>query len=81
MICVDISKNKQRFYYLALTVSLFNIVLVRAWGRIGNQTRVKEEWYDDMESALTQANRIFRQKCTRGYVEVKDFTSFKWRVM
>lgn len=79
LVNIDLAKNKKRYYYLALTTSLFNIVLVRAWGRIGSRSRVKEDWFDEMNDALVHANRIFRQKCSRGYIEVDDIRDFNGR--
>lgn len=68
---VDDSKNCRRVYLLQVDATLFNVMVLRAWGRIGQKkVRVKEEWYESMGEALRQANRIYRQKIGRGYVEV-----------
>lgn len=73
LVQIDPARNRRRIYLLEASHGLFHMVLRRSWGRIGSRMRSKEEWYEDISEAITQANRIYRQKLSRGYVEVLDY--------
>ena len=60
--------NRQRFYNIAVTPTLFDgWAVVREWGRIGQPGTVRETWFDT-EAAAIQAGATMRQrKERRGY--------------
>lgn len=69
MIKINPMLNQKRIYFLEIQQGLFHFIVIRAWGRIGQKVRCKEEWYEDMEIAIKQANRIYIQKAKKGYIE------------
>lgn len=65
---VDPSKNMARFYALSLQRSLFGeVLLVRCWGRIGAQGRLRSDWFDTECAALEALDRLKKSKAKRGY--------------
>ena len=62
--------NRWRFYRIEVMPGLFCQILSRAWGRIGCNVHVKEEFYDSVDNALRRANELYSIKSRRGYQEV-----------
>lgn len=69
LVLINPAKNRRRIYFLEICQGLFHVVLSRAWGRIGYRVRCKEEWYTEIEDAVREANRLYRQKTRKGYQE------------
>lgn len=72
LVMIDPALNRRRVYFIEIIQGLFDVILFRAWGRIGNRVRCKEEWYAKIDEALKEANRLYREKVRKGYKEV-DF--------
>jgi predicted DNA-binding WGR domain protein len=72
MISVIPARNRWRFYRIEIMPGLFSLILSRAWGRIGCNVRIKEEYYGSLEDATERANRLYQKKIRRGYQEVKS---------
>lgn len=72
MLCIQPELNRRRFYRLEVAPGLFSPVVIRSWGRIGCRIRVKVYFHDDMESALADANALYRRKVRRGYAETRE---------
>jgi len=67
---VDESRNMRRFYRLCLQPTLFGeVMLVRNWGRIGTNGRVKFATFEAAEDAEEMRDRIELSKRRRGYVD------------
>ncbi len=65
---IDVSRNMARFYAMHLTPTLFGeIAVVRNWGRIGGQGRVRSDIFTSPEEARTAVERLHAQKSRRGY--------------
>ena len=72
MVSIQPELNRRRFYRLEVAPGLFSPVVIRSWGRIGCRIRVKVYYYDDIESALADANSVYRRKSRRGYTETRE---------
>lgn len=60
--------NIWRFYTLTLAPDLFGgVILVREWGRIGQDGTVRRRHFADEAAAVQELNRIARRKIRRGY--------------
>ena len=67
----DPSQNMQRFYTLSVQPSLFGgQSLVRTWGRIGSNGRLRIDLYADTNAAVQALNALARAKRARGYIEL-----------
>lgn len=44
----------------------------RCWGRIGDEGTLKEHRVSDAKAAKKEAEKVFRQKISKGYIEQKD---------
>lgn len=65
---VDPETNKYRFYRLRLMPDLFGVVsLLREWGRIGTQGRLKVELFANAGQATDAMLAAYRSKQKRGY--------------
>ena len=68
MIRVDPSKNMARWYEIDLQPGLFgDCSVTRYWGRIGAQGQKLETWLTTDVEAKAVADRLGRQKASRGY--------------
>lgn len=66
--CVDLARNKQRFYKMAVQPTLFGEwELMREWGRIGRAGRVRHDVYASAGAALDALAKLAKQKSRRGY--------------
>lgn len=74
LVMINPSLNRRRVYFIEIFQGLFDVVLYRAWGRIGYRVRCKEEWYAKIEDAVKEANRLYREKVRKGYREIKAVT-------
>lgn len=64
----DPAKNMARFYRLAVQLRLDGgSDLIREWGRIGSQGRVRVDRFDDPSTAEQAAIRLAASKRRRGY--------------
>lgn len=72
MLCIKPELNRRRFYRLEVAPGLFSPIVIRSWGRIGCRIRVKVYYHDDLQSALTDANTLYRRKMRRGYTETRE---------
>lgn len=72
MLCIKPELNRRRFYRLEVAPGLFSPIVIRSWGRIGCRVRVKIYYHDDIESALADANSVYRRKLRRGYTETRE---------
>lgn len=70
LIMINPALNRRRVYFIEIVQGLFDVILFRAWGRIGNRVRCKEEWYVKIEDAIKEANRLYREKVRKGYKEI-----------
>ena len=60
--------NRQRFYTIAVTRTLFDgWALVREWGRIGQPGTVRETWFETEGAAIEAGAQVRQQKEKRGY--------------
>lgn len=65
---VDHDANMFRFYRLRLMPDLFGgVSLLREWGRIGTQGRLRIECFEDAGSAADAMAALYRAKQKRGY--------------
>ena len=65
---IDPARNMRRFYRLCLQPDLFGgCTLVREWGRIGSNGRVRHDAYPNEGAALDALLTIAGQKERRGY--------------
>ncbi|EJC84150.1 hypothetical protein Rleg4DRAFT_5947 [Rhizobium leguminosarum bv. trifolii WSM2297] len=65
---VDPSRNMARFYRLSIEPTLFGgSSLVRNWGRIGTEGRLKVELFDTPGEAAIAYERMAGRKLRRGY--------------
>jgi len=63
-------RNERRFYRLEITTDLFGaILLVRNWGRIGTDGRLRFHVFSDTQQAHAALIRLAAIKRRRGYVE------------
>lgn len=67
---IDPGRNRRRYYCISLQPGLFELILKRQWGRLGCRQRVKDEYCENLESALKRANRIYRERLRNGYREM-----------
>lgn len=68
LIRVDPSCNMRRFYSLALAQNLWGEWgVMRRWGRVGAQGRVRTDWVGDREQAVVERDRLEARKRRRGY--------------
>ncbi len=64
-------KNQHRFYVLSVEPSLFGTwLLIRTWGRIGENRRTRIELHDTLESAEAGLKRKEQEKLGRSYKRV-----------
>lgn len=67
---VDPDRNRRRYYCILLQPGLFEISLQRQWGRIGSKRlRVRDESFSSLDMATQRANRLYRERLKRGYLE------------
>lgn len=67
---VNPERNRRRYYCILLQPGLFDISLQRQWGRLGSKKlRVRDESFDSMDLAMQRANRLYRERLRRGYLE------------
>ena len=65
---IDPTRNMRRFYRLCLQPDLFGgCTLVREWGRIGSNGRIRHDPYPDEGQALEALRVLTEQKERRGY--------------
>jgi predicted DNA-binding WGR domain protein len=65
----DPARNMDRFYSQFLRQTLFgDHVVTREWGRVGQPGTVREEWFPDAASAVTDLERRAETKRARGYL-------------
>ena len=63
-------KNMHRYYRLYVTPTLFGqYVLVRERGRIGKGGQRKEDWFDTLEQACGERERLAVKKRRKGYCD------------
>lgn len=68
---IDPTRNMARFYEVSLEPSLFGSwAVVRRWGRIGSQGRIRLELCDSAGEALDCIERLIASKRRRGYQTV-----------
>jgi len=72
MLCIQPELNRRRFYRIEVAPGLFSPVVIRSWGRIGCRVRVKVYYHDDLQSALADANTLYRRKLRKGYTETRE---------
>lgn len=72
MLRIEPERNCRRFYRVEVTNGLFSPIVIRSWGRIGCNVRVKVDFFDTMLEALNAANKIFRRRVRRGYREIEE---------
>jgi predicted DNA-binding WGR domain protein len=66
--CVDLAKNKRRFYAMSVERTLFGEwSLVREWGPIGRGGRVRREVFGNAGEAVDALVTLARRKMRRGY--------------
>jgi predicted DNA-binding WGR domain protein len=72
VVSVDASRNRFRTYSLTWQPGLFSGgALGCSWGRIEQQGRTKETYYDDRASAQPEIDRLLRRRLAHQY-EVVD---------
>ena len=65
---IDTEANMYRFYRLRLLPDLFGgVSLLREWGRIGTQGRLKVELFANAGQATNAMLAAYRSKQKRGY--------------
>lgn len=65
---IDPSRNMARFYRLSIQPTLFGgSSLVRNWGRIGTEGRLKVELFDTPGQAAAAREHVAGRKLCRGY--------------
>ncbi|WP_245314359.1 WGR domain-containing protein [Rhizobium sp. R634] len=65
---IDRALNMARFYRLSIQPTLFGgSSLVRNWGRIGTEGRLKVELFDTLGQAAVALERVASRKLRRGY--------------
>ncbi len=68
---IDPTRNMARFYEVSLEPSLFGTcAVVRRWGRIGCQGRIRLELCDSCDDAFDCVKRLIAAKRRRGYQTV-----------
>lgn len=73
---VDPSRNMSRFWSARLQPSLFEeVLLVRAWGRIGARGQERSYWFATRQAALAAFEKITAAKCRRGYAADAEHTA------
>jgi predicted DNA-binding WGR domain protein len=67
--CIDLARNKKRYYSLSLQTNLFGeISLIRYWGRLGsNRGQSKTDLYLNDQMARTAMQSLARLKTRKGY--------------
>ena len=64
----DAAKNMHRFYQMFLAQGLLGEwSLIREWGRVGSPGRVRKDWFDTEEEALTAREILLDAKRKKGY--------------
>jgi predicted DNA-binding WGR domain protein len=62
-------RNMRRFYRMEVVTDLFGtILLLRRWGRIGTDGRLRCDPYPDVAAALGALTTLAERKRRRGYV-------------
>ena len=62
------ARNRQRFYMIAVTRTLFDgWAVVREWGRIGQSGTVRETWFETEAAAIEAGVKVRQRKERRGY--------------
>lgn len=66
---INPEKRQHRFYVMNVTRTLFGEwCLIREWGRIGSAGGKRlTDYADSKEEAETALQKLFGQKCRRGY--------------
>ncbi|WP_026398990.1 WGR domain-containing protein [Acetobacter nitrogenifigens] len=68
LVRIDPACNAWRYYELTIQPDLFGgAALMRRWGRIGTQGRLRLDLFVDAGAAANQLARLSRQKLARGY--------------
>jgi len=68
----DPDRNRRRYYCIDLQQGLFELILLRQWGRIGCRPREMRQYFESVDDAVVEANRLYRQKNRRGYRETNQ---------
>ena len=69
---VSPDKNRSRYYCIDLQPGLFELILLRKWGRIGCRPREMRQYFKSVDDAVVEANKLYRQKNRRGYREANQ---------
>lgn len=73
---IDPSRNMARFYRLSIQPTLFGgSSLVRNWGRIGTDGRLKVDLFDTPSEAANACERMADCKLRRGYRHERELPS------
>lgn len=67
---IDPARNRYRYYCIAIQPGLFEVAVQRRWGRVGRQPRGKNTFFQELQDAVHFANRLYRTKTRRGYLEL-----------
>jgi predicted DNA-binding WGR domain protein len=60
------ARNRQRFYAITVTRTLFNgWAVIREWGRIGQPGTVRETWFETEGEAIAASAAVRQQGETR----------------
>jgi predicted DNA-binding WGR domain protein len=66
--CRDSLRNKQRFYAIHVTKTIFGEwAVIKEWGRIGSPGTVREEWFDEESQAISKVDSIVKLRVKHGY--------------
>ena len=69
--CINPERNKWRFYRMSIQPTLFDDwLLVREWGRIGQNDQARHEHHASIGAALTSLQKMTLQKRKRGYQDI-----------
>lgn len=68
----NINPPHRKFYSIQLEQSLFDVVLIKTWGRIGSRGRKKVESYPTWFEAYQAFARCSRRRFLHGYSLVKQ---------
>ena len=66
---IDPALNRYRYYSISIQPGLFEVSVLRRWGRVGCHPREKDTFFTDPVEAFRYANRLYRSKTHRGYHE------------
>ena len=76
--CVIPEKNRKAYYRLVAGQDLFGLKLIRSWGRIGTQEKIRlQERFQNREEMNKAYRRIICTRLSHGYV-VKELGQRWW---